>query len=637
MNSIIDFVLNHFVLLFILSHVLMLIFWFVFKPGFWIIFWLLTIYFVFIFFYSAEYLSWQIYTDPGAFLVDPFTLFNLILGTILFYSFIYVFGVPMNPEAKPFEVSFTETFIWISFIIILFIDFFYYVLGVDSISYLNSDINYINYHIKDFAKSLGINMSPSTYSPTSTPTKKPTSFWDRFTNYVTNIFSGNKAAVSPSAIPVTVTDALKTTAAPTDEANKPPSSVTTLFSTSVSPKAAPSSMPNRLFSQLLGLPPTATVSPPVSGLTTNTDSNLYNKNSSPGASLGASPGASLGASPGASPIFSTPSSQTPGLTIGSNGIQQPVININIPSASPFSNQVNDMLGFNPRPVANNIARTAESLANVANMVSTAPGFSDSVRTFGTNISSKLNNFNDMMDNSNKLVQQQQQQYDILQQLLQQQQQSTSQSQYNDLQQQIQILQQQIKDQQDLIQKQIQKKEQREQSAYDKNAIENAPSGALKEVFHVSENKYTFKEAKALCRALGAKLATYEQIEDAYKNGADWFNYGWSEGQYAYFPLQVNTWKKIQEEIEGGEKSCGNNVMGKLRPGIAGGYFANPNLRFGVNCYGVKPPKRNIDQMAKPHIPKSALDAGMEKKIEYYKSHQDQIRIDSFNSNEWSEY
>jgi hypothetical protein len=234
----------------------------------------------------------------------------------------------------------------------------------------------------------------------------------------------------------------------------------------------------------------------------------------------------------------------------------------------------------------------------------------------------------MMDSSQTIIQQQQQQYDILMQLLQQQQQATSQTQYNDLQKQIQQLQQQLQ--------QKQPKPQPAQTPCSQNTIQ-APSGPPYEVFHISENKYTYREAKAVCRALGAKLATYEQIEDAYKNGADWFNYGWSEGQYAYFPLQVETWKKIQEELEGGEKSCNNNIMGKLRPGIAGGYFANPHLKFGINCYGIKPPQRSIDQIAKPHIPRSALDIGMDKKVEYYKKHLDQISIDSFNSNEWSEY
>ena len=48
-----------------------------------------------------------------------------------------------------------------------------------------------------------------------------------------------------------------------------------------------------------------------------------------------------------------------------------------------------------------------------------------------------------------------------------------------------------------------------------------------EVFNVSKNNYTYDEAKAICKAYGAKLATYNQIEDAYKSGAEWCNYGWS--------------------------------------------------------------------------------------------------------------
>ena len=42
-----------------------------------------------------------------------------------------------------------------------------------------------------------------------------------------------------------------------------------------------------------------------------------------------------------------------------------------------------------------------------------------------------------------------------------------------------------------------------------------------EVFNVSRNNYTYDEAKAMCKAFGAKLATYNQIEDAYKSGAEY--------------------------------------------------------------------------------------------------------------------
>ena len=50
------------------------------------------------------------------------------------------------------------------------------------------------------------------------------------------------------------------------------------------------------------------------------------------------------------------------------------------------------------------------------------------------------------------------------------------------------------------------------------------SGAImtdgNEVFNVSNNAYTYDEAKAVCSIYGAELATYDQIEQAYNNGAE---------------------------------------------------------------------------------------------------------------------
>ena len=66
----------------------------------------------------------------------------------------------------------------------------------------------------------------------------------------------------------------------------------------------------------------------------------------------------------------------------------------------------------------------------------------------------------------------------------------------------------------------------------------------KEVFHVKQNTYNYKQAKAVCKALDSELATYDQIRKAYNNGAEWCGYGWSDGQMAYFPTQ----KKNMESI-----------------------------------------------------------------------------------------
>ena len=59
----------------------------------------------------------------------------------------------------------------------------------------------------------------------------------------------------------------------------------------------------------------------------------------------------------------------------------------------------------------------------------------------------------------------------------------------------------------------------------------------KQVFNVSENDYTYEEARAVCKAYGGDLATLEQMIEAHKKGANWCNYGWSDGQMALYPTQ----------------------------------------------------------------------------------------------------
>ena len=168
-------------------------------------------------------------------------------------------------------------------------------------------------------------------------------------------------------------------------------------------------------------------------------------------------------------------------------------------------------------------------------------------------------------------------------------------------------------------------------------VPSLPEGK-NEVYHVAGNNFTYPEAQAVCRAFGAKLATYEQIEEAYNDGADWINYGWSEGQYAYFPLQKETWQGIQDAIKANGGQCPNKMLANVRPGISGGYFANPNVRFGVNCYGVKPPQRASDNMGGVQIPTiPSLPDPVEQLAQTYQKNLDQLKIDSFDANKWSEY
>ena len=151
-----------------------------------------------------------------------------------------------------------------------------------------------------------------------------------------------------------------------------------------------------------------------------------------------------------------------------------------------------------------------------------------------------------------------------------------------------------------------------------------------EVFNVSGNEYTYEQAKALCKAYGSKIASYNQIEDAYKSGAEWCNYGWSANQMAFFPTQKTTWDKLQK-IKGHKHDCG-------RPGINGGYIKNPNVRFGVNCFGTKPnitpQEQKLMNKATPY-PLTPADKKINRLVNKYKKNLDGILVSPFNYNSWN--
>jgi hypothetical protein len=156
-----------------------------------------------------------------------------------------------------------------------------------------------------------------------------------------------------------------------------------------------------------------------------------------------------------------------------------------------------------------------------------------------------------------------------------------------------------------------------------------------EVFNISNNLYTYDDAQAICTSYGAKLANYDQIEDAYKNGAEWCNYGWSDGQMAYFPTQKSTWSTLQNTNKN-KNDCG-------RPGINGGFFANPFIKFGVNCFGKKPnPNDNelarMNELNNKIYPKNPKDSIIDKKVEFWKENANKLLVlNSFNKKEWSEH
>jgi hypothetical protein len=154
----------------------------------------------------------------------------------------------------------------------------------------------------------------------------------------------------------------------------------------------------------------------------------------------------------------------------------------------------------------------------------------------------------------------------------------------------------------------------------------------KQVFNIPGNYYTYDDAKAVCKAYGAKLASYDQLEKSYNNGAEWCNYGWSADQLALFPTQKKTYDNLQK-IKGHENDCG-------RTGINGGFIANPNIKFGVNCYGYKPEMRDEEEelmkIATPY-PETQQDIDFQNKVNYWKNKVDHILVSPFNYSNWGSY
>lgn len=146
----------------------------------------------------------------------------------------------------------------------------------------------------------------------------------------------------------------------------------------------------------------------------------------------------------------------------------------------------------------------------------------------------------------------------------------------------------------------------------------------KEVFNVNNNLYTYDDAQAICKNYGARLANYDEVEESYNDGGEWCNYGWSSNQMALFPTQKNTWNKLQQ-TDKHKNDCG-------RPGINGGYIANPYAKFGVNCYGVKPAAgpKDLSGNRLNYVEKVLKDSNVV-------TQNKDLVLNSFNYNKWSEF
>jgi hypothetical protein len=148
-----------------------------------------------------------------------------------------------------------------------------------------------------------------------------------------------------------------------------------------------------------------------------------------------------------------------------------------------------------------------------------------------------------------------------------------------------------------------------------------------EVFHLPHNRYTYEQATEACQMFDSRLATYDEVEDSYRNGANWCSYGWSSDQLALFPIQKSMYNELKK-IPGHERDCG-------RVGVNGGYIENKNTKFGVNCYGKKPyaGEDDLAYMKKFSFDKAYPELEAMKKEKQKK--MDKLLIAPFNKDKWS--
>ena len=151
-----------------------------------------------------------------------------------------------------------------------------------------------------------------------------------------------------------------------------------------------------------------------------------------------------------------------------------------------------------------------------------------------------------------------------------------------------------------------------------------------EVFLIQDNIYAYRDAEPLCRAYGARLASMSDMYDAWRKGADWCSYGWVQGHKIVFPTQKDKWLKLQESRDHSvRKKCG-------LPGLNGGLMKDPSARYGVHCFGVKPPTwRNYkaNKMAKDNL--TAREQEINSRSRHFKKRLHEYTIMPFEKSKWS--
>jgi len=149
---------------------------------------------------------------------------------------------------------------------------------------------------------------------------------------------------------------------------------------------------------------------------------------------------------------------------------------------------------------------------------------------------------------------------------------------------------------------------------------------ISQVFNIKENIYTLDDSAGVCGALGANVASINQLIDAHKQGADWCNVGWTKDGLAAYPIQYSTWKTLQDNDPSTRNICGSPGINLARN--------DPNLLYGVNCYGVKPEPKGNEKVKQSVISDKQL--AINAKIAQFQKNINAIGVIPFNASNWSE-
>jgi hypothetical protein len=149
--------------------------------------------------------------------------------------------------------------------------------------------------------------------------------------------------------------------------------------------------------------------------------------------------------------------------------------------------------------------------------------------------------------------------------------------------------------------------------------------SIKQVFNIKENIYAVEDSSGVCGALGADVATIDQLVDSHKKGANWCNVGWTKEGLAAYPIQYDYWQKMQQNDPQNRNICGQPGINLVRN--------DGGLLYGVNCYGIKPEPKKGEKLKE--VVQSDSDIALAAKIAEFQKNVSKMTVIPFNANSWS--